>query len=94
MLNIKLSKQAGRFLEKIPAKHAAQIVDKLDKLAADPASVPSVQLEGFPLYRRAKSGEYRIIYRIEDGAIKLLVVLIGKRNDSDIYREMVRILGA
>jgi mRNA-degrading endonuclease RelE of RelBE toxin-antitoxin system len=66
MLKIRLSKRAEDFLKSIPLKHAKQIVGKIDKLALDPASIPSVQLSGFPQYKRAKSGEYRFIYRLEN----------------------------
>ncbi|MHC1790907.1 type II toxin-antitoxin system RelE family toxin [Solidesulfovibrio sp.] len=35
-------------------------------------------------YRRTDVGEYRIIYRVEGDV--LLVPLIGKRNDGDVYK--------
>ncbi|SJM93590.1 conserved hypothetical protein [Crenothrix polyspora] len=75
MLSIKLTKHAQNFMRHIPVKHAKQILSKIDKLTQDPESVPSKQLQGFPNYRRAKSGEYRIIYRIDDDILTLLVVL-------------------
>jgi mRNA-degrading endonuclease RelE of RelBE toxin-antitoxin system len=34
------------------------------------------------------SGEYRIVYRIESGAIE--VIVIGKRDGDDVYRQMRR----
>jgi mRNA interferase RelE/StbE len=90
MLTLKLSKQAEIFLDTIPIKHAKQIVGKIDKLIEDPNSVQSKQLEGFPQYRRVKSGEYRIIYRVDNGILTLLVVLIGKRNDGQVYKDFVK----
>lgn len=88
MLKYTLTKQALRFLKKIPAKHALQIVEKIERLAENPAAIPSVQLEGYPHLRRAKSGEYRIIYRIENGQLMLLVLRIGKRNDGEVYQKL------
>ena len=41
--------------------------------------------EGF---RRADTGEYRIIYRIDDEC--LYVAVIGKRNDDEVYRRFDR----
>lgn len=93
MLDVVITKQARLFLQKIPAKHAAQIVSKIDALRADPAAIPSIQLEGYPQFRRVKSGEYRIIYRIEQGALVLCVLRIGKRNDSEVYRHLDTIGG-
>ncbi len=88
MLNYRLTKDALAFLRKIPAKHAKQIVGKIEKLAQDPTSVPSVQLEGHPNLKRAKSGEYRIIFRIENNILTLLVLRIGKRNGGEVYEHL------
>jgi mRNA interferase RelE/StbE len=85
MLNINVSKKAQLFLSKIPKKHAQQIVQKIDQLAADPNSLPTKQLQGFPQFHRAKSGAYRIIYRIENQQLMLYIVRIGKRNDGEVY---------
>lgn len=76
MLNISLSPQAKEFFLKIPKKHARQITERIDKMANEPSDVPSKQLEGHPTLRRAKIGEYRIIYRIDEGILSLLVLRI------------------
>jgi mRNA interferase RelE/StbE len=86
MLKISLSKQAEKFLLKIPKKHAIQITQKIDKLAEDSKAVQSEQLEGYPKLMRAKSGEYRFIFRIENEQLLLLVLRVGKRNDGDVYK--------
>lgn len=86
MPNYRLTNEALAFLRKIPAKHARQIMGKIEQLAEDQKSIPSKQLEGFPTLRRAKSGEYRIIYRIENGVVTLFVLRVGKRNDGEVYR--------
>jgi mRNA interferase RelE/StbE len=93
MLKIQLTKQAKRFLVSIPQKHAKQILGKIDKIAENPESVAHIQLEGFPEYRRAKSGEYRFIFKIHEEVLYLHIVLIGKRNDDEIYRDFVRVAG-
>ena len=90
MLTIKLSKRADKALGKIPAKQAKQIAARIKQLADDPETLPTVELKGYAPWRRAKSGEYRIIYKI-DGDI-LRVALVGKRNDDEIYRLIERFL--
>jgi mRNA interferase RelE/StbE len=90
MLTIKLSKRADKALGKIPAKQAKQIAARIKQLADDPEALPTVELKGYAPWRRAKSGEYRIIYKI-DGDI-LRVALVGKRNDDEIYRLIERFL--
>ena len=55
------------------------------------AATPSIQLEGFPHLRRAKSGEYRFIFQFKDGLITVLVLKIGKRNDGEVYKDLENI---
>jgi mRNA interferase RelE/StbE len=90
-MKYKLAKEAIDFLKKIPTKHAIQIVDKIEKLANDINSIPNIKLEGFKNIRRAKSGEYRIIFRIEDNKITILVLKIGKRNDGEVYKKLAHL---
>lgn len=90
MLRINLSKDAERFLKKVPAKHGKQIAERLHLLMQDSESLPSTELKGYAPYRRAKSGEYRIIFYIEDGV--LYVPVIGKRNDDEVYKLLRRFL--
>ncbi len=54
MLKIQLSQQAYSFLLKIPQKHARQISERINKIAENPSDVPSKQLEGYPMLRRAR----------------------------------------
>lgn len=75
-------------MDSIPAKHARQIVAKIDLLAQNPALVPTVQLSGFPHLKRAKSGEYRIIFQIIDDVIEIHILRVGKRNDDEVYKNL------
>lgn len=88
MLKIKLSKDAVKFVKKLPAKHQKQIAHKINDLRIHKGSHDSLPLTGFP-YLRADVGEYRIIYEIEDN-ILLLILLIGKRNDGEVYKRLYR----
>ncbi len=90
MLRPVLSKQAGKFLNAIPIKHARQIVARIDALCTDHEATPTEELKGFAPFRRLKSGEYRIVFLV-DGDV-LQVTLIGKRNDDDIYKQVARFL--
>lgn len=86
MLKFSLTHEVLAFLRKIPAKHAKQILAKVEKIADDPKSIPSKQLEGYPSLKRIRSGEYRVIYRLHEGVVTVLVLRIGKRNDGEVYR--------
>jgi mRNA interferase RelE/StbE len=88
MARIDLSRQAADFLRSLPAKQGCQIAEKLVALAADPDALPSEGLRGYAPLRRLRSGEYRIIYSVEDEVVR--VRLIGKRNDDEIYKALER----
>lgn len=89
MLEINLSKQASKFLEKAHPKHAKQIAGKLLELQQNPFPHDHIQLKGqhSKLYR-TDIGEYRIIYFVEENII--FVVILGKHNDGEVYKLLLR----
>jgi len=89
-MEIKLSKSSVKFLEKLNQnKFAKQIAIKIKQLSANGHLNDSKQLKGnLSDYYRTDIGEFRIIYKIEDD--QLLIPLIGKRNDGEIYKLMER----
>ena len=88
MLRLDLTKQTIAFLDKLQPKQFKQVSKKIFSLMVNPKPHDSKELKGYP-YRRADIGEYRIIYRIEEGLVK--IALVGKRNDSAVYRELARL---
>lgn len=80
--------QATAFLDSLPGKHQRQIAEKISVLIDDPFMPSSKQLEGFGSLRRLRSGDYRIVYFATESL--LTVVLVGKRNDDAIYRQLLR----
>jgi mRNA interferase RelE/StbE len=74
-----------KFFRLLPAKQYRQVFNKILALMEDPEPHDSSLLIGYP-YRRSDIGEYRIIYRVEEDCLK--VVLVGKRNDDEIYRDL------
>jgi len=90
MLTIKLHKNAGAFLAKIPAKHARQISEKIVLLSQASDKIASRELKGFAPFRRCKAGEYRIVYRVDDDTLH--ITIIGKRNDDEVYKQLRRFL--
>lgn len=87
MLKINLSKQAEKFLRNIPPKHAKQIAKKLVQLRLDPKPQDVKKLIN-SVYLRVDSGEYRIIYLLNEKTGILEIVIIGKRNDGQVYRKL------
>lgn len=73
-----------------PAKVYRQITLKIFELSINPRP-PDIKpiATGF----RVDSGEYRIYYEIDDKTRTVVVMLVGKRGDDDIYRRLRRWLG-
>jgi mRNA interferase RelE/StbE len=89
MLEIDIFPNADTFLRSLPPKRAEQILCKIEFLASNPHTPRSKLLEGFAPLRRFRSGDYRIIYLVTETLLS--VVLIGKRNDDAIYRQLMRL---
>lgn len=80
------------FLKGLQPKIAAQIAKKVLALNVDPLPTDSKQLSGYPGYYRVDSGEYRIVYRFNPNQDLVEVILVGKRNDDDVYKRLERLL--
>jgi mRNA interferase RelE/StbE len=82
-----LTHDALGFLKTLPPKQFRQVVSKAFELMANPEPQDLKTLIGYD-YRTADIGEYRIVYRFDRDFV--YVALIGKRNDSDIYKRLKR----
>ena len=67
----------------------AQFKKKLAERLEHPR-VPKDALSGFPDHYKIKLRDagYRLVYRVEDETITVLVVSIGKRERSEAYRKI------
>ena len=75
---------AVKELDKLPREIQRRILEAIQLLSDNPrpSGVKKLQSE-IDLYR-IRIGEYRVVYSIQDGQLKILVVAIGHRRD--IYR--------
>ena len=73
MRKIEYLAKARKFAQRLPAKQRKQIGSKIEALRHDPKPWDSKPLKGrLSGCRRIDSGEYRIIYIIEDDATILI----------------------
>lgn len=91
MREISIAKIAKKFLRRLPPKHERQVLERITKLAEDPYAPDTQFLKNKKPLRRADIGEYRIVYEIR--ALLIEVVAAGKRNDSEIYKQIERRFG-
>ena len=83
-----MAKQVIKFLGGIDRKHLGQISLKLFSLLEEPNAPDVKPLKGsLRDYLRADSGEYRIIFFVDDDVLR--VVEIGRRNDGAIYKYLI-----
>ena len=83
-----LSKDARDFLGDLQAKQFKQVASKIHDLLREPYPQDAKHLSGYPDYRRIDSGEFRVCYKVIGQVI--YVIVVGKRNDDAVYKELAR----
>lgn len=85
MYKVTYRKQAERSLSKLPPNLARRIREKLDQIALNPYGQHNnvTKLQDRPGYR-LRVGDWRIIYKIVDGELIVLVLKIAPRGS--VYR--------
>ncbi len=79
--HIEFSKNAEREFLKISGKIRISIGRKIDSLTANPRPPGHKKLTGLDGLYRIRIGDYRVVYRIQDKQLIVLVVKIGHRKD-------------
>ena len=90
MLKINKSKKADKFLKGLQKKQEYQIARKIAELKFNPNPQDAKKILNSS-YLRVDSGEYRIIYKVNHEQKIIDIVLIGKRNDDEVYRDLKNI---
>jgi len=80
---IEIKKSAVKELNNLPPKDLKIIIKKIQDLAYDPRPPGCKKLTGEEKYR-IRSGQYRILYKIEDDVLVVYIVKIAHRRN--VYR--------
>ena len=83
MYAVEFLPSAVRTLAKLEPVVRRRIARRIDRLAEDPRS-GAVKLRGVDDVWRARVGDYRILYLIEDDRLVVVVISVGHRRD--VYR--------
>ena len=78
-----ITTSAGKDIEALPKQDRRRIVAKITSLASDPRPPGYEKLSGRDQYR-LRQGNYRILYKIQDLNLVVVVVKVGHRRD--VYR--------
>jgi len=85
MYRLIISRVAEKQIETLPKQAANAIINKIDLLKNEPRPEGCKKLQGYESAYRVRSGDYRIIYRVEDKKLIIEVVRIGNRKD--VYKK-------
>ena len=89
---ISLEKRVIKFIKNLPPKHQSQVKKYILSFQETPIPHDSKILKGYEPYRRGDCGEYRIIYRLDEDAKTVYVILVGKINGGEVYKFLKNIL--
>ena len=71
---VELTEEAAEQVEALPKKIAGQVIRKIEALATEPRPTQAKRLTDHEHLYRVRSGDYRILYQIEDRKLLVLVV--------------------
>ena len=80
---IEVLPSAAKELRKLPVKFRRQVARRIDALGDNPRpdGVRALKARGKGLWR-IRSGDYRVIYRIKDEVLVVLVLKVADRKDA------------
>lgn len=81
---LEIRPRARRSLRQLDPPVRKAVAQVIDSLAADPRPAGCLPLTGHRPYLRVRSGDYRVIYTVDDHARAVIVAAIGHRRE--IYR--------
>lgn len=83
---IEFSRSAYRAFGRLDPQIRRRLEPQISALADDPRPVESKRLVAEGELLRIRVGAYRIVYRVEDDALLVLVLKLGHRRD--VYRDL------
>ena len=79
-----VKRSAEKELKKLPPGDLRRVIERLPGLTQNPRPSNCEKLSGETERYRIRQGDYRIVYRIDDGARLVEIVKIGHRRE--VYR--------
>ena len=79
---IVFARSASRELERLEKGLARRLLERIEALGQDPRPHGSLKLTGRQDLWRIRSGEYRVVYRIDDTGQLIDVIAVRHRRDA------------
>jgi mRNA interferase RelE/StbE len=83
---VAVKRSAAKVLKKIPKPDRIRIIEKIDSLAENLPNPDATKMKGNNPFHKVRTGNYRIIYEVQEEVLVILIVKIGHRKD--IYRNL------
>ena len=83
---VEIDTKAAKEIRALPRQEQGRIIARIESLADLPRPSGCVKLAGASGLWRIRSGDYRIVYQIEDDRLLITVVKVGHRRE--VYRGM------
>ena len=84
---IEVTPRAEKDLHALAIRERQRVAEQIDALRTDPRPQGCRKLKGREDFYRVRVGDYRVVYRVEDEVLLILIVRIGDRRE--IY-EIIR----
>lgn len=81
---VEFSRSAEQQFRGLPRKEQQRIAVRIDGLVENPRPAGAIKLAGEEGVYRLRSGDYRILYTLQDNLLLILVLKIGHRRE--VYR--------
>ena len=73
-------------LKRLPRRDLVRIKKKIEELASNLPDPNTTKMKGDNSFHKVRSGDYRIIYEIQNDRLVILLVKIGHRKD--VYQKL------
>ncbi len=83
---IAVKRSAAKALKNIPNPDRKRMIEKIDSLAENLPNPEITKLKGNNPFHKIRTGDYRIIYEVQQEVLVILIVKVGHRKD--IYRNL------
>ena len=81
---VEVSRPAQRDIDKLEPTVRQRVLKRLVALGDDPRPPDAKKLSGEASGYRIRVGDYRVLYRVDDDVLLVLVVRVGRRRE--VYR--------
>jgi mRNA interferase RelE/StbE len=78
---LEVCRSAAKALKKIPKADRKRMIEKIDSLSENLPNPDTTKMKGNNPFHKVRTGNYRIIYEIQEEVLVILIVKVDHRKD-------------